>query len=110
NDLSFNLVSADVVVLGTAFLRLEGGGPLCLKEFEQLIITLSCEAVLGGGLGGAESFALTFQEHKQAWGDLVGGGDDECSAGSDDAGLGEFEEHDRVLDRGKVRGGDSARN
>ena len=102
NDLSFDLVGADVVGLGTAFLRLEGRGSLFLKEFEQLIITLSGEAVLGGSLGGAESFALTFEEHEQAWSDLVIGGDDEFSRGSDDAVLWELELHDRALDLGRA--------
>jgi len=45
-------------------------------------------AGVGGGV--AEPFALTFDEHKQAWGEFVIWGDDEISGGSDDAACGEF--------------------
>src|SRR3954451_12513638 len=85
NDLSFDLVGADGVGLGPAFLSLEGRGPLFPKECKQLIITLPGEAVLGGGLAGADPFALTFEEHEQTRCDFVVLRDEEFTGGSDDA-------------------------
>jgi len=104
DDLSFDLVSADVVGLGAASLRLEGLDPLSPKELEQLIITLPREAVLCSRSGSPQSFALAFEEHQEAWGDLVTGGDEEFSGGSDDAAPRELEMHDRALDLGVADG------
>jgi hypothetical protein len=60
DDLAFDLVGSHVVRLGAAFLGLEGQGSSIFEQAEQLIITLSGEAVLVGGLSGAESFTFTF--------------------------------------------------
>jgi hypothetical protein len=62
-----------------------------------LIITLSGEAVLSGGLGGAEAVTFTFQQHDQAGSDVVVRGDDQFASGPDDAAIEEFDFHDAAL-------------
>src|SRR5439155_25774391 len=54
DDLTFELLGADIVGLGSGLLALEGQGPLFSKSLEQLIIPLSGEAELLGWAGGAE--------------------------------------------------------
>jgi hypothetical protein len=103
DDLAFDLVGADMVGFGSAFLRLEGQDTILLKSFKELIIPLSCQAVLLGGVGDAEFAAFSLDEHEQPWGDLVALGDEELSSGSGDAAIRKDEVHQRVL--GWVRGG-----
>jgi hypothetical protein len=103
NDLSFDLVGADVVSFGAAFLSLKGDGSLILKQLEQLIISLSGEAVLCGDLGDATPFTFTFDEHEQARCELVIGGDEEFTGGTNDAAFWELEQHGRALDTGSMR-------
>ena len=85
NDLAFDLVGPDGVGLGAAFLALEGEDAPFLELCEQLMITLSTHAILGGRPGSAEVFAFSFDEHEQPWGDLVVVGNDEVAGGPDDA-------------------------
>jgi hypothetical protein len=106
DDLAFGLVGADGVGLGAALLHQEGRGPSLLETVEHLIIPLSGEAVLAGGLEGAEALALALDEHDQARGDLVAGWDDQFAGRSDDAAVGEFESHGAGL--GADAGGERA--
>ena len=102
NDLSFDLIGANGVGLGAAFLSLEGHGAPFLKEIKQLIISLSGEAVFLGRPGGPETFALAFEEHEQTRSNFVVGWDEDLSCESDDAAIRGFESHDRALDPGAV--------
>jgi hypothetical protein len=102
NDLSFDLVGANRVGLGAAFLGLEGHGPLFLKEPKQLIISLSGEAVFLGRSGSPETFALAFEKHEQTRSNFVVGWDEDLSCESDDAAIRGFESHDHALDPGTV--------
>jgi hypothetical protein len=65
DDLSNDLVGADVVVFGAGLVALESRASMFTIEFEQLKISLLAELELVGGLGGAEPFALAFDEHGQ---------------------------------------------
>ena len=97
DDLAFEFLGADVVGLGSGLLALEGQGPSFSKSLEQLIIPLSGEVVLLGRAGGAEPFALPFDEHDQARGEWVLRGDEEFSGGPDDAVGMRFEFHNAEL-------------
>jgi hypothetical protein len=72
DDLAFDFVGPDRVAFGATFVRLEGDGPSFVELREQLMITLSGEAILLGGLRTAESSAFSLNDHEQAWGDLIG--------------------------------------
>ena len=79
---------------------------MLLKKVEHLIITLPGEAVLAGGLSGAESFAFAFHKHEQARRDLIVQGDDQFARGTDDAAVGEHESHGPGLGVGGGAGED----
>jgi hypothetical protein len=105
DDLSDDLRGADVVRLGSAFLAEEGLGAVLLVTLEQLIIAWFADPVLCRGGHGAESFALSLEEHAEASGDLVVVGEDEFPRGTDDPLLGEFEAHDVSLQEWRPKGG-----
>jgi hypothetical protein len=103
DDLANDLVGADVVALGAGLVASESGAAPFTIVFEQLKISLLAEVELLGGLGGAEAFALAFDEHGQPGDDRVVGKDREISGRADDAEGGEVEVHGLVL---RARGGE----
>ena len=68
-------------------------------EFEQLKISLFAEAEFLGGLGGAEPFALAFDQHGESGDDEVIGKNGKLSGGADDAVGRHVELHGFVLQR-----------
>ena len=84
DDLALDLVGADIVALGAGLVALQPRAALLAIELEQLEIALLAEAELVGGLGGAEPFALAFNEHGQAGDDEVIRKNGELSGGADD--------------------------
>jgi len=70
---------------------------MLMIKFEQLKISLFAEAERLGGLGGAEPFALAFDEHGEAGDDEVIGENGEVSRGADDAECRQVEVHGLVL-------------
>jgi hypothetical protein len=99
DDLSNDLVGADIVALGAGLVALEPCASLFPIELEQLEISLFAEVEPLGGLGSAKAFALAFDEHGQAGDDEVVLTDGEFSGGADDASGGEVEPHGLVLQR-----------
>jgi hypothetical protein len=97
NDLANNLVSADIVALWTGLVGLESCGPVFTIEFQQLKISLFAEAQLFGGSGGAEPFALAFNEHGQAGGNEVIRPNGKLTGRADDAVRIQVELHGLVL-------------
>jgi hypothetical protein len=97
DDLALDLVSADIVVFGAGLVALQSRASMLTIEFEQLKISLFAEAELVGGLGGAEPFALAFDEHGEAGDDEVIGENGKLSRGADDAVFGQVEVHGMVL-------------
>ena len=71
DDLANDLVGADIVAFGAGLVALESCAAMFTVEFEQLKIALFAEVELVGGLGGAEPFALAFDEHGEAGDDEV---------------------------------------
>jgi hypothetical protein len=65
DNLANDLFGTDVVALGTGLVTLESGASLFAEESEQLKISLLGDVEFLGGLGGAEAFALAFDEHGQ---------------------------------------------
>ena len=63
DDLANDLVSADIVAFGAGLVTLESSASMFTIEFKQLKISLFAEVELLGGFGGAEPFALAFDEH-----------------------------------------------
>jgi len=102
DDLAHDLVGANIVPFGPGLVGLKSCASVFTIEFEQLKISLFREVKLLGGLGGAESFALAFDEHGQAGDDEVVGKDGEISGGADDAAGREVELHGWDL---RARGG-----
>jgi hypothetical protein len=100
DDLANDLVGADIVAFGAWLVALESCASIFTIEFEQLKISLLAEIVLFGGLGGAEPFALAFDEHGQPGDDLVVGKNGEISGGADDAECRDVELHGLVLRKG----------
>jgi hypothetical protein len=97
DDLANDLVGADIVAFGTGLVALETHASMFTIEFEQLKISLFAEFKLGGGLGGAKSFALAFDEHGQAGDDEVVRKNGEFSGGANDASGRNVELHGMVL-------------
>jgi hypothetical protein len=97
DDLANNLIGADIVAFGTGLVALESCASMFLIEFEQLKVSLSAEVELFGGLGGAEPFALAFDEHGQAGDDEVVRKNGELSGGADDAATRDVELHGLIL-------------
>ena len=97
DDLANDLVGADIVAFGAGLMALESCASLFTIEFEQLKISLLAEIVLLGGLGGAEPFALAFDEHGQSGDDEVVCKNGELSGGADDAASRDVELHGLVL-------------
>src|SRR5262249_49116987 len=95
-----DLFGAHGVGLWPWFAALQGGGALLTIELEQLKIALHAQTVLGRGLNRAEPFALALNEHGEALGDFVVGGDCELTAWSHDPLLGQVEVHESILSRG----------
>jgi hypothetical protein len=102
DDLSFELVGADIVVFGAGFVALQSRASMLTIEFEQLKISLFAEAKLLSGFGGAEPFALALDEHGKAGDDEVVRQNRELSGGADDAAGRDVELHGLVL-RQKAR-------
>jgi hypothetical protein len=103
DDLTNDLVGADVVALGAGLVALESCASLFTIVSEQLKISLLAEVELLGGLGGAEPFALAFDEHGQPGDDQVVGKHGEFSGGTNDAAGRDVELHGLVL---RARGGE----
>jgi hypothetical protein len=97
NDLAFDFVGADIVVFGAGLVALESGASVFAVEFEQLKISLFAEVELLSSLGGAEPFALAFDEHGQPGDDEVICKNRELSSGADDAAGRDVELHGLVL-------------
>jgi hypothetical protein len=97
DDLANELVGADIVAFGAGLVAVESSASMFTIEFEQLKISLLAEVELLGGLGGAESFALAFNEHGQAGDDEVIPKNGKLSGGADDAVGGHVELHGLVL-------------
>ena len=85
NDLAFDLVGADRVGFGAAFLGQESRASLFAIKFKQLKISLFAEAELLGGLGGTEPLALAFDEHGEAGDDEIIRKNRELSGRAEDA-------------------------
>ena len=97
DNLANDLAGPDIVAFGAGFLALESCASVLTVEFEQLIISLFAQFELLSRLGGAEPFALAFDEHDQAGDDKVIRQDRKFSGGSNDAAGGEVELHGLVL-------------
>ena len=103
DDLANDLVGADIVAFGAGLVTLESSASMFTIEFKQLKISLFAEVELLGGLGGAEPFALAFDEHGQAGDDQVVRKNGEVSGGADDAAGRDVKLHGWVL---RERAGD----
>jgi hypothetical protein len=97
DDLALDLVGADIVVFGAGLVALQSRASMLTIEFEQLKIPLFAEAKLVGGFGGAEPFALAFDEHGETGDDEVIGENGKLSRGADDAVIRKVEVHGSVL-------------
>jgi hypothetical protein len=97
DDLANDLVGADIVAFGAGLVALESCTSVFTVEFEQLKISLFAEVELLGGLGGAEPFALAFDEHGQSGDDEVVRENGELPGGADDAAGRDVELHGLVL-------------
>jgi hypothetical protein len=97
DDLANDLVGADIVAFGAGLVALESRASMFTIEFEQLKISRLAEIELLGGLGGAEPFALAFDEHGQPGDDQVIGKNGEISGGADDSEGRDIELHGLVL-------------
>jgi hypothetical protein len=105
NDLTHDLVGADMRGFGTGLAELEGLGAMFTKGVEQLIISRFAEPILFGRGRGAEAPALTLIKHEEAREKLIMGRDWEFAVRTDDAGLWEEELHGRVSWPGVKRQG-----
>ena len=103
DDLANDLVGADIVAFGAGLVTLESSASMFTIEFKQLKISLFAEVELLGGLGGAEPFALAFDEHGQAGDDQVVRKNGEVSGGAKDAAGRDVKLHGWVL---RERAGD----
>ena len=109
DDLANDLAGADIVVFGARLVALESCAALFTIEFKQLKISLLAQVEFRGGLGGAESFALAFDEHGQSRDDEVVRKNGEISSGADDAVSRDVELHALVLrEKAGPRGADQA--
>ena len=97
DDLANDLVGANIVAFGTGLVALESRASMFTIEFEELKISLLAEVELLSGLGGAEPFALAFDEHGQSGDDEVVRQNGELSGGADDAAGRDVELHGLVL-------------
>ena len=97
DDLANDLVGADIVAFGAGLVTLESSASMFTIEFKQLKISLFAELELLGRLGGAEPFALAFDEHGQAGDDQIVRKDGEVSGGADDAAGRDVKLHGWVL-------------
>jgi hypothetical protein len=107
NDLANDLVGADMVAFGARLVSLEPCAAMGTIESKQLKISLFAEAELLGGLGGAEPFALAFNEHGQAGDDEVVGTNGKLTGRADDAVGRHVELHGLVLQE-KAEGREAA--
>lgn len=82
-DLAHDLVGAAVIGLGASLVGLEGEQAALPEVVQELIIALAAEAVFLGEVEDVALEALAFDEHEEAAGQLVGGGDGQ---GADRAG------------------------
>ena len=85
DDLANELVGADIVAFGSRLVTLESHATMFTIKFEQLKISLFAKAEFFGGLGGTKPFALTFDEHAEAFDDEVIRTNREFTGGADDA-------------------------
>jgi hypothetical protein len=83
DDLTDDFVSTAVVGFGAAALVLEGSSAAGFQARQQLIIARAGEAVLSGGGGGAQAFALALVEHDQSGEDDIVLGDQQGTAWPD---------------------------
>jgi hypothetical protein len=103
DDLANDLVAADIVVFRAGLVSLESCAPMLTIESKQLKISLFAEAEFLGGLGGAEPFALAFDQHGQAGDNEVVRTNGKLTGRADDAVCRDVELHDLVL-QWKARG------
>jgi len=97
DDLANEFVGADIIAFGAGLVAFESCASMFTIEFEQLKISLPAEAELLSGLGGAESFALAFNEHREAGDYEVIRKNREFSRRADDAVGRHLEMHGLVL-------------
>ena len=71
DDLTDHLLSAAVVTFRPGFVAFEPLGPMVFKLLQDLVIALSGEAKLFGGLGGAQALTLAFHEHGKPESDFI---------------------------------------
>jgi hypothetical protein len=81
-DLADELVGPAIIGFGTGLPGLEGGQAALLVIGEHLVIALAAKAVFVGGVGNLGLQALPFDEHEEAAGLFVGGGDGEGAGGA----------------------------
>ena len=83
-----DLIGAAVIGLGTWGLQAQALRAFRIESGQDLVIALAGEIIFLSGFGWAEPFALTFNEHSQAAGDLVVLRDPERAARAGEAELG----------------------
>jgi hypothetical protein len=80
--LANDLIGAAVVGFGAGLLRLQGGQPAGGELVQELIIALATVAETGGDGSDVVLEALAFQEHDEASGLEIGGGDGQGPGGT----------------------------
>jgi hypothetical protein len=71
DDLTYHFLGSAVVTFRPGFMAFEPLGPMVFKLLQDLVIALSGEAKLFGGLGGAQAFTLAFHEHGKLESDFI---------------------------------------
>jgi hypothetical protein len=71
DDLTYHLLGSAVVTFRPGFVAFEPLGPMVFKLRQDLVIALSGEAKLFGGLGGAQALTLAFHEHGKLESDFI---------------------------------------
>src|SRR5207302_4145978 len=95
DDLADDFLGAHRGALGPAFLAPQRRRPPLVEALEELVIARPAEAVLGGGGGAAEAFALSLDEHEESFRGLIVRGDKQRAPSTDDSPLGQLETHER---------------
>jgi len=85
DNLTNDLVGADIVAFGARFVTLESLATMFTINLKQLKVSLFAKLEFFGGLRGTEPFALAFDEHGQADDDEVILTNGEFTGGPDDA-------------------------
>src|SRR5208283_6172250 len=81
-DLAHGLVGAAVIGLGAGLQRREGRQAASVEIGQELVITLAAVAVFSSDGADALVQTLTFHEHKEAVGLLIGGWDGQGAGGA----------------------------